>query len=72
MSQHETVLRWGTSGSAGFETNEARSPEGLHLGTTLVSLKVSVADELLVQQASTEDLFHPKEDLFHVDPLVPK
>ena len=39
---------------------------------TLVSLKVSVPAELLVQQASVEDLFHPKEDLFHVDPLILK
>lgn len=34
VSQHETVLRCGMSGSAGFETNEARCPAGLHLGLT--------------------------------------
>lgn len=34
VSQHETVLRWGTSGSAGTETNEARSSAGLHLRPT--------------------------------------
>lgn len=39
---------------------------------TVVSLKATVPAELLVQQASIEDLFCPKEDLFHIDPLVPK
>lgn len=34
MSQHETVLTWAMSGSASFETNEARSPADVHLGLT--------------------------------------
>lgn len=46
VSQPESVLTWGTSTSAGFGTNEARSPAGFHLGQlTLISVEVSVPTE---------------------------
>lgn len=43
MSQHETLLRWVMSGSAGFETNEARSSADMHLGLTDFGVSVLVS-----------------------------